>query len=65
MSRAKTWAAPHRQIHQAIAAAGNPPKGVRVEVRGQITPMEEMFSSMAIGLAIAVRHDLDYAHRLF
>jgi multidrug efflux pump subunit AcrB len=43
-----------KQIHQAIAAAGQPPKGVRVEVRGQITPMEEMFSSMAIGLVVAV-----------
>jgi len=43
-----------RQIHQAIAAAGTPPKGVRVEVRGQITPMEEMFRSMGIGLLAAV-----------
>lgn len=43
-----------RQIHQAIEAAGEPPKGVRVEVRGQITPMEEMFRSMAIGLIVAV-----------
>ena len=43
-----------RQVHQAIDAAGQPPKGVRVEVRGQITPMEEMFCSMSIGLAAAV-----------
>jgi multidrug efflux pump subunit AcrB len=42
------------QINRAIEAAGQPPKGVRVEVRGQITPMQEMFSSMAVGLAIAV-----------
>jgi multidrug efflux pump subunit AcrB len=42
------------QIHLAIAAAGQPPKGVRVEVRGQITPMEEMFHSMGIGLIVAV-----------
>ena len=43
-----------KQIHQAIDAAGNPPKGVRVDMRGQITPMEEMFRSMAIGLVVAV-----------
>jgi multidrug efflux pump subunit AcrB len=43
-----------KQIHAALEAAGEPPKGVRIETRGQITPMEEMFRSMAIGLAIAV-----------
>lgn len=43
-----------RQIHHALNAAGNPPKGVRVEIRGQIAPMDEMFRSLAIGLAIAV-----------
>ncbi|HZZ29106.1 MAG TPA: efflux RND transporter permease subunit [Pirellulales bacterium] len=43
-----------RQIHRAIEAAGQPPKGVRIEVRGQITPMEEMFRSMGIGLIAAV-----------
>ena len=43
-----------RQINDAIEAAGQPPKGVRVDIRGQITPMQEMFSSMAIGLTIAV-----------
>jgi multidrug efflux pump subunit AcrB len=43
-----------RQIEQAIAAAGRPPKGVRVETRGQVAPMNEMFTSLGIGLAIAV-----------
>jgi multidrug efflux pump subunit AcrB len=43
-----------RQINDAIEAAGQPPKGVRVDIRGQITPMQEMFSSMAVGLIIAV-----------
>jgi multidrug efflux pump subunit AcrB len=42
------------QISNAIEAAGEPPKGVRVETRGQITPMREMFRSMALGLGIAV-----------
>jgi multidrug efflux pump subunit AcrB len=43
-----------RQIDDAITAAGTPPKGTRVEIRGQISPMDEMFKSMSIGLAIAV-----------
>ena len=42
------------QISEAIEAAGQPPRGARVEIRGQITPMQEMFNSMAVGLAIAV-----------
>jgi multidrug efflux pump subunit AcrB len=43
-----------RQIEQAVAAAGQPPRGVRVETRGQVAPMREMFTSLGIGLAIAV-----------
>lgn len=43
-----------RQIAAALRDAGQPPKGVFVENRGQISPMNEMFISLAIGLAIAV-----------
>ena len=43
-----------RQIEQALAAAGSPPRGVRVETRGQIAPMGEMFRSLGVGLGIAV-----------
>jgi multidrug efflux pump subunit AcrB len=43
-----------RQVEQAIAAAGRPPKGVRVETRGQVAPMREMFTSLGTGLGIAV-----------
>ncbi len=43
-----------RQIEQAIAAAGQPPRGVRVETRGQVAPMKEMFRALAAGLALAV-----------
>jgi multidrug efflux pump subunit AcrB len=43
-----------RQIEQAIAAAGQPPRGVRVETRGQVVPMKEMFRALAAGLALAV-----------
>jgi multidrug efflux pump subunit AcrB len=43
-----------RQIEQAIADAGEPPRGVRVLTRGQVAPMHEMFRSLGIGLGIAV-----------
>jgi multidrug efflux pump subunit AcrB len=43
-----------RQVEQAIAAAGQPPRGVRVETRGQVAPMNEMFRGLGVGLALAV-----------
>ena len=43
-----------RQVAQAIADAGEPPTGVRVEPMGQLPPMIEMFRSLGIGLAVAV-----------
>ena len=43
-----------RQVAQAIAAAGEPPRGVRVEPMGQLPPMIEMFEALGIGLAVAV-----------
>src|SRR5262249_5561453 len=43
-----------RQVAEAVAAVGDPPKGSTVEVRGQIPPMEEMLRGLAIGLALAV-----------
>jgi multidrug efflux pump subunit AcrB len=43
-----------KQIDEALQQAGQPPKGVHVENRGQIAPMNEMFESLAIGLAVAV-----------
>jgi multidrug efflux pump subunit AcrB len=42
------------EIDQAIKNAGTPPRGVRVQVRGQILPMEQMFRGLAVGLALAV-----------
>ncbi len=42
------------QVARAIAAAGEPPRGVRVTPMGQIGPMNEMFRSLAIGLGTAV-----------
>jgi multidrug efflux pump subunit AcrB len=43
-----------RQVAQAIAAAGTPPRGVRVIPMGQLPPMIEMFKALGTGLAVAV-----------
>ncbi|MGP0062047.1 MAG: efflux RND transporter permease subunit, partial [Isosphaeraceae bacterium] len=43
-----------RQVAEAIAAAGKPPEGVRIELIGQLPPMIEMFKTLGIGLAVAV-----------
>jgi multidrug efflux pump subunit AcrB len=42
------------QIRQAIADAGEAPRGVRILTRGQVAPMHEMFTSLGIGLGLAV-----------
>ena len=42
------------QVEKALAAAGTPPRGVRVETMGQIPPMDEMFNSLFEGLGVAV-----------
>jgi hypothetical protein len=43
-----------RQVAKAIAAAGEPPRGVRVEPMGQLPPMVEMFKALGVGLVVAV-----------
>jgi multidrug efflux pump subunit AcrB len=43
-----------QEVTKAIEAAGPPPAGVKVDVRGQIAPMKELFRSLALGLIIAV-----------
>src|SRR5260370_11187418 len=42
------------RIDQALKAAGEPPRGATVDVRGQVVPMREMFRGLAVGLALAV-----------
>ncbi|MDB5310103.1 MAG: Cobalt-zinc-cadmium resistance protein CzcA / Cation efflux system protein CusA [Gemmataceae bacterium] len=42
------------EIDAAVARAGAPPRGVRVEVRGQVEPMREMFGGLASGLGLSV-----------
>lgn len=41
-------------IDAAIQRAGEPPRGVSVQVRGQIAPMRETFTNLGIGLLLAV-----------
>jgi multidrug efflux pump subunit AcrB len=38
-----------QQITRAIASAGEPPRGVAVDVRGQVVPMRQMFGALAGG----------------
>jgi multidrug efflux pump subunit AcrB len=42
------------RIDNAVKAAGELPRGVRVEMRGQVTPMRQMFQGLAVGLGLAV-----------
>jgi multidrug efflux pump subunit AcrB len=42
------------EINTALQRAGEPPRGVTVDVRGQIAPMQEMFHGLAVGLVLSV-----------
>jgi multidrug efflux pump subunit AcrB len=42
------------RVNEAIKRAGEPPKGVNLAVRGQVTAMTDLFSGLQTGLAIAV-----------
>jgi multidrug efflux pump subunit AcrB len=41
-------------IDEALRAAGEPPRGVTVDVRGQVPPLRQMFRGLAVGLFLAV-----------
>ena len=41
-------------IDQALDRAGPPPRGVRVDVRGQVEPMRQMFGGLSVGLVLSV-----------
>jgi multidrug efflux pump subunit AcrB len=43
-----------KQLDEAIKRAGAPPRGVRVNMRGQIGPMNETLSSLGVGLCLSV-----------
>lgn len=44
----------NRDINRAIARAGTPPRGVTVQVRGQISAMNQIFGNLVVGLVIAI-----------
>jgi len=43
-----------RAVAAAIKRAGDPPAGAKVEVRGQIPPLDEMLRGLAVGLGLAI-----------
>jgi multidrug efflux pump subunit AcrB len=43
-----------KQIDRAIRKAGQAPRGVTTQVRGQVNALKEIFGQLAIGLALAV-----------
>jgi multidrug efflux pump subunit AcrB len=43
-----------KSIDAAVQRAGAPPRGVTVQVRGQIAPMRATFSNLGIGLLLAI-----------
>jgi multidrug efflux pump subunit AcrB len=43
-----------REVSEAIRRAGGAPRGVTVNVRGQVPPMEQTLSGLQIGLLLAV-----------
>jgi multidrug efflux pump subunit AcrB len=42
------------QIHQALSHLEKPPRGVTVDVRGQIPPLQETVSGLRIGLLLSI-----------
>jgi multidrug efflux pump subunit AcrB len=42
------------RIDAALKAAGEPPRGVTVDVRGQVVPLRQMFAGLTVGLIMAV-----------
>ncbi len=43
-----------REVNAAVKRAGDPPKGTKVEIRGQIPPMNDMSSGLSIGLIVSI-----------
>jgi multidrug efflux pump subunit AcrB len=43
-----------KEIDRAIARAGQAPRGVTAQVRGQVSALKQIFAELAIGLALAV-----------
>ena len=43
-----------QMVRDAISAAGQPPRGVTVDVRGQVAPMQQTLAGLQTGLLLAV-----------
>ena len=43
-----------REVNDAVKRAGDLPQGAKVDIRGQIVPMQQMSSGLVVGLAVAV-----------
>jgi multidrug efflux pump subunit AcrB len=43
-----------KEIDRAIASAGQAPRGVTTQVRGQVSALKQIFAQLAVGLALAV-----------
>ena len=43
-----------RHLDDAVKRAGTPPRGVRVDIRGQISPMRQTLTNLGVGLLVAV-----------
>ena len=43
-----------QQLNQAVAGAGEPPRGTKIVMKGQIPPLEETISGLRTGLLLAV-----------
>ena len=43
-----------KQIDRAIASAGQAPRGVTAQIRGQVNALKQIFAQLAVGLALAV-----------
>jgi multidrug efflux pump subunit AcrB len=43
-----------QEIAAAVKRAGDPPKGAKVEIRGQIPPMNDMTNGLSVGLIVSV-----------
>jgi multidrug efflux pump subunit AcrB len=44
----------NRAIEKALADAGTPPRGVKTEVRGQVSALQQIFGELTIGLLAAI-----------
>jgi multidrug efflux pump subunit AcrB len=44
----------NKAIEKALAEAGAPPRGVKTDVRGQVSALQQIFGELAIGLAAAI-----------